>query len=283
MQPRQRACFEAFPMKQGAFALPFAALLAIAPMQAHADFSASATMSNIRFTLTDLNLDDGIAPSLVPKLDGGAVTRDFSTWYEDNDARKYQSFSADPAYFDSRTVAFDTPTAGPKPNRVTGSVSIGGDSFDHFALAANATVAGTRQRTAGAGALLVRSFTLSPNTAVTITMDVTVLSGKTNANFNGYGTSSASFWIGNRAVERATHAVESLYQGSGTPGLLTMSTTYESQLGETSVDAYFWVNAYAWENGNGMPLPVPEPETDAILLVGLGMITWRQQRRRLGR
>ncbi|HEX8613139.1 MAG TPA: PEP-CTERM sorting domain-containing protein [Telluria sp.] len=264
-------------MKHLALALPFAALFAALPAQAQTNYSSTASISNIRYTLTDLDLNDGVTPYLMPALylDHGSST--FGARYWDHDDWQEQEDTRDVSFYDQQTIAFDTVRPGEHSKHLQVTANISGTSLDTMAISNTATVSGSGQGGTFSDIILRRNFTLSPNTLLTISLDVNTSSDRTGEEIAGYGDAYAFVRVDDKYTHFAHHSEIPAQWPGQNGGQQTFNTTIQTGNWEHWINTELWVRATA---GVSEISPVPEPQTYAMLLAGLGLIGWRLARSR---
>ncbi|MCE3604462.1 PEP-CTERM sorting domain-containing protein [Massilia sp. P8910] len=259
-------------MKHTALALSFAASLAALPAQAQVSYSATTSISNIRYTLTDLDLNDGVTPYIRYDTAEHSV---FVAREWDMDAGHDQEDSRELSYFDQQTTAFDTSTAGTHSKHLQVAADIRGTTLDTLAMSNTATVSGSGRGGTHSDIALDRVFVLSPNTSMSISLDVSTFVSSSGEALEGRANSYAYIRIGDN---NRTYDLRADVQGPGEKQVKhTFTTTIQTKNGEYWVNSELWVRAHASVDGVS---PVPEPQTYAMLLAGLGLIGWRLVRSR---
>ncbi|ATQ77590.1 hypothetical protein CR152_26115 [Massilia violaceinigra] len=264
-------------MYKSALALPLAALLAALPAQAQSTSTSTSSISNIRYTLIDLDLTDGDSPSFTPgywEPQGSGLSvgvRDHDSGHEQYDSRH----SPDVDFFDQQSIVFNTVTPGSQPKHVQVGAGISGTSLDSFAIIANANINGSGRGSGTSHVDLYRTFYLSPNTLLSISFDINTVATHTGPALHGWASSYASVWIGKQNAH-FQHNAEVPGELPGQGGLQTFTITVQSDNSERLVNIGMEARSTSVLHDIS---PVPEPETYAMLLAGLGLIGWRRARR----
>lgn len=283
-------------MKKTSLALAVAAGFVLAATPAFADSSASATLGNVRITLTDLDLTDGITPSLTinfgsqPYLNGaiGSYGPEFV-----RDGYAHLGKNAGSTVTDSVQAAYASSSA-----TMVGADNISGITSMAVSGAAGSSAIGFGEFGALAGNYTLASFLLSANTAITITMDATMNVQTTL----GYDPATGN-------GEHAQSHVHVLFDGYDDNGNSLLDEYYQDLYVDAKLDAngnitgaqQSWASTFSvtFNNfssheqlgnfmgeigvgGSSMLTPVPEPETYALLLAGLGVVGQVARRRRKG-
>ncbi|MDY0749073.1 PEP-CTERM sorting domain-containing protein [Paucibacter sp. R3-3] len=281
-------------MKTLRYTAALALSLTVVAGPCRADSSASGTLGNVHITLTDLDPNDGINPSLTinfgsqPFLNSaiGSYGPDF-----EQDAFSHLGKNASSTVNDSLQAPLSTSSAtmvgantvaGITSMLVSGSASSNSLGYGEFgALAANYTST---------------NFTLSPHTAITITVDAT-LNVQTTI---GYDPVSGT------GEFASSHALLVL-DGHDIDGILIRSQAYQPLYVDAAMDAYgnFTGAQQSWAGtlsvtysntssqdllgafygeldagGSSIATPVPEPDSYALLAAGLGVMVWMTRRRK---
>ncbi|GGY46417.1 PEP-CTERM sorting domain-containing protein [Pseudoduganella albidiflava] len=242
------------------------ALLSAASSTLAADTSfSSSTVSNLRYTLTDLTPDDGIAANLT--WTSGFV--DVTGYHDGIVFRHFGDGSAPVA--GSWTDGADNTAASFEP----------GTSFGNTVLSATVHADGADDAVGQANAAYALSyfdFTVSAGTAVTFYSDYEIHAGRTEPGEGTYATSTTRMELFDSGtsqdhfdsswIEAATYQVR---DKAGTASVSFSNIYGTDWTGTLTVQAAG--QAFAG------PLPVPEPSTYAMLGVGLLMLGAAARRR----
>ncbi|MDY0744374.1 PEP-CTERM sorting domain-containing protein [Paucibacter sp. R3-3] len=280
--------------------------LALTAGSALADSTASGTLGNVHITLTDLDPNDGITPSLSinfgsqPYLNGavgsygpGFIQDGYAHLGKNASSTVTDSIQA-PFASSSATMIGANTVAGIGSMTVAGSATSGTVGFGEFgALAANYTSS---------------QFVLSPNTAITITVDATLnvqttlgydpltgnlehASGHVLMFFDGTATDGSSLYTDagqdlyvDAAMDSNGKITGAKQSWSGTLDISFANASSQSIVGnfysELSVGG---LSMAVPSVGTDPAATVPEPSTYALLLGGLGVVGGIARRRKTAR
>lgn len=287
-------------MKKQPTLLAFACalVLAQAAAPAFADATASATFGNVRITLTDLDLNDGITPSISinfgsqPYLNGaiGSYGPEFV-----RDGYAHLGKNAGSQVTDSVQAEYASSSAA-----MSGANNVSGVSWMTVAGTALSGPAGFGEFGALAANYTSTSFMLTANTALTISVDVTM------------NVATTLGWNPDPGANQAEHAsshVHMLFDGYDANGASLLDEQYQELYVDGQVDANGHITGaqQSWSGtvsvsfnnlssqaqlgnfyseigvgGASMLAAVPEPESYALLLAGLGVVGGVVRRRRAG-
>lgn len=270
--------------------LAIAVLVTAIPASAAAT-SAAASITNIRFTVTDLDLTDGIAPSFVFMTNPGVPTEAYhpSGTLAETGVPWAHSFAA----FDALSHSSgDGVTSG--YTAVVGADSLTTSAFEtrigQWGHSWTSVMAGMNNSNFESPALSRLLLVVTPNTRLTVTADLaasasTTCSAEDLAAYNCRATSFAFFQFGGAYALSDSRSMS--YWGdnsayvdavnSGSDGLMGAST-WASHLNNESVVFSFMAVAYADGSLSGVS-PVPEPGSGLLALLGGGIVAWRIRRR----
>lgn len=247
--------------------------LACAPAQAQVNLTASA--SNLRYTVIDLDPNDGLAPSV-----NFTVPQDISLVNKLSVDRPGQQWSSEQVVSSPTTIDHDL-----------GATAHTTVAYDGQGVQA----AGYLARNSGAGASFSLTaglpdqavFTLSPHTGIQFSLDVAVdlvLGGSGNAADGGWGSgqllliyqrSDDHTWDGFQ--DRVAGYVGKGDMGEFVPQVHLAKTATFTWNNNGDVAELGALDYYATVEGNVSP--VPEPGEWAMLGVGAGLLGWRARRK----
>ena len=257
-----RAC------KAAAFAVGFMfSGLHSAPASAQAFYNGY--LSNLQYGLTDLNPNDGVAPSIIFEVDGQTVhtsgglegrTDDYGTQttalgqqIQQAELSRFNYFRAASFFSGLNTLVISTSGAAE-------GVSNGGDIDSGGYLNASS----------GARSDWVIGYELSAGAQVTFKMDYWLTAITANDPNTSRAVMTAEIGSGNGPQSDSANAyVDSFSSGSGSGETVG---TFEAVVGNTSLVARrgeLYLSIVGSANEAVMAAAVPEPETYALLLVGL--------------
>jgi hypothetical protein len=286
-------------MKRFALHTLAAACLAVAVGPAFATASSSAVVGNLIITLTDLNLADGIAPSLsfapnsIPGLHNEA-----KGWGDVSESYTRDDYASAPSRDGTLSRQLDTAWS-----TSSGSVTTAANAAGYTAMSAQGSA---KSGLDGYGKYFSQSYTgnsvsefkLSPNTQVTFSI-MAELKATTSMGYNldadmaEYAHARVLLNVGgtidgqwqNDAAERGVLAEYYVHDDNTVSGVSDswsglLSVSF-SNIGSTTADA--WLQGVALSEGQSAVWdgvsPVPEPETYAMLLAGLALIGVARRRR----
>lgn len=232
---------------------------------AHAAATASASISIVEVVLTDLDVNDGITPSLQFMPDSGFTKESASVSY-----RKRAPGSP----FVSNTV---TEEDNFKPldaqmalgNVLSGSATKRGDTFETLGFASDLSAGASDIRSAAASTSSYIRFLLSPNTKLSITFAFDVQADSVPGESQ---SANAAAWLNLSLTEAPrplpldqylllTYEENALGEGEGQPGPATYTANWSTGNYTPDLNLQMYTSA-------GIS-PVPEPHTYSMLLAGL--------------
>ncbi|MBB3223310.1 PEP-CTERM sorting domain-containing protein [Pseudoduganella umbonata] len=255
------------PLQRGCALSAFAMVLTVAPHAHAAVGQGAATISDLRYTLTDLDPNDGISPSLQPYYVLGKI------WGQLN-------FSALDVYEESQYLPPSIPgrsISGSWENgndAISSSVGGGGRVEDVVLSVSHRSEAIATE----AHASIDFTFYLTPATRITFYSDYALSS-------SGYEPVSQPRSITTfegRLYESGSGEVQRFYRSAGDESLElngTASLTWDNVSSEGR-DGRLYLHAFGHSIGSAVP--VPEPSSYAMLATGLGLmgLLARQRTRR---
>lgn len=251
-----------------------------------ASFAVSASNSsvgNFVVTLTDLDLTDGITPYF--QFAEHALPRHLITEYQaDNNSRTVfdieSTASWQPIEIETR---YQAPAGGLE--RFTAAGRILGSTLPELQVNTSASATGNQQLGAGrASAQIWDRFTLSPNTGLSVTFDLTANSALGGpAGMGGARSWAVVEFTGDSFPSQDFNQSYRVGFGSpdqGTAGTITPTFNLTSDGSELLVTMRISAGSVGSNYNNNLPPPIPEPETYAMLLAGLGLVGASAARRR---
>jgi hypothetical protein len=242
---------------------------------AFAAVTATATVSDFHYQLFDLDLTDGITPSVT--FTGSGVNVYTSASPNNGSTQDYHSASgalgsavSTSSLFGSNSASART-TAG---NPVGAGVGPG--------AVATATAAGANSVAYAGGNAMTANFTLSARTLLVFTASTSAVSvTNTQAGENGYAYATISLYSPDAAGQSSYGQSYANLNADGTryDALAPLVTASFTNLASASTTGYAYVQAYAQAYGVTV---VPEPETYALFLAGLASVAFMVQRRQPG-
>ncbi|GGY56915.1 PEP-CTERM sorting domain-containing protein [Pseudoduganella albidiflava] len=256
-----------------------AALLVAGTAQALAETHAEASISGLRYTLVDLNSNDGIAPSL-------------NIGYSQRPGRGNISVSVQT--LDGTSTGINEPGTGTGPlsyeidtpfAHAIGSI-VGRDSPLTEALSGSVTLKDSGRNDIGmlSDVALESSafeFTLSANTKVVFSLDAHV-AAYTDDPLGEYAASAYAYWFGTMPVSGQIHFEQELlgdrvgHWGVGTH--LDLEKTLTLTFANTSGNAA--IGSMRYDINTGAIAPIPEPSTYAMMIGGLGLLAFAGRKRK---
>ena len=288
-------------------AISLTTLLSLLPSLVLAKSSASASVKDFNYTLTDLNPWDGIAPSL--EVDRHRTDFDYSFvsgYASDFSTGNTPGFYNTGDHYTSKTLGAFSPVSGTGvTDSSVMSATVGKDSlsaqgsaeghddarYTYFDATANPTAGYTY-------------FTLSPQTSLTFTGNQSLTAtSSVNSSIGDEFASASRFLYGfahdDAGAEQSFGGFSALYSINGSQILNTYdfqngNSTYDDAFVGTSLSSAFnhtitntsdnaitgYLYSYVSVSGTSYAStsPVPEPSTYAMLLAGLCLITCASRR-----
>ncbi|CUI06233.1 PEP-CTERM sorting domain-containing protein [Massilia antarctica] len=255
-----------------------------------AQIGARTSIGNVRYILTDLDPNDGIAPSLSPLASAPlAMTSLVTTETYDGLRHAYSPHSLEgdtPMAPVADAQSYLSAPDGRPLTQLDSAAKVEGGSLSGMSLETSA------YNNASVGYLHVASgaqvnmapFILSPMTSITFSIDYAFDSaigplpdGLTYTQI--YSSVAFTFvvtppgdYIG--VADGATYMYGENMQGTAGPGILNVS--YDNRVANDMV-SYVSFNSWTTATSN-IPAPVPEPMTWAMLLAGLGIVVAARRR-----
>lgn len=243
---------------------------------AHAASTASASVSIAEIVLTDLDLNDGIAPSLqiVPE---NIRVETASVYYTPRG-----SFTPIGDYDESKNDLAPLDAQLSVGNLLAGTATKRGTSLDTLALSTELSASAGSIKSAASRIDSSVRLRLSPNTSISITFNVDVqadsVPGESESALGSLIISmhpaEASIPLPDDLNYHLSYSENASGQGQGQAGPVSWTGTYE--LGKTAYDLRLHLDAVSAIS------PVPEPHTYGMLAAGLlvaGAAGWLQRRR----
>lgn len=283
------------------FVMPILAIacMTTAAGPALADASSTATFGNLAITLTDLDTNDGIAPSFTFNVNGPSFIDSRAEGFgEVAESYQFQNYAPQQgSLFTGHTQSAWSSSTGSimTANNVAGFTWLSAEGAAHSGLAGYGTY-----RAASVGSAPENAFTLSANTAITFSV-MADMHARTSMGYNlaadmaEYAFSHVLLNVGgmvdgifvNDAQERYIDAGFDVLDDNTTVGVTNgwsglLSASF-ANTGSTETSGFLQtfaiVEGYSavWDGVT----PVPEPGTYALLLGGLALLGVAAHRRRI--
>ncbi|WP_295993582.1 PEP-CTERM sorting domain-containing protein [Rugamonas sp.] len=272
-----------------------AAVVAVAAAgPAHAAASSSATFGNLTITLTDLDPNDGIAPSLIYQADAQPTimgeTRSFGDEFVQHTFNKVlvgQQGGLNGALNDELASSNAS---------LTSAVTLAGFSSASASGKALSTVDGNGRYFAEATGQdpYMNSFTLSANTMMTITVNGSARAQTTiGYNLDAFQAEEANahlFLDIEAYTDNGTYVggyqettLQALYEVKDDGSVVGQTQSWDGQMSasfsnKTGQSASGFFVADVDVSGLSSVAAVPEPETYAMLMAGLALVGWGAKR-----
>lgn len=247
-------------------------LFAATAFAANPGATAHASVSNIRVVLVDLAPDDGITPYLSFRTEPTSGTQSSAQlWHDSPDGNIHHETDSGDSPWDAPFVSmtFTAPYDIPG-GRVHGQASVQGTGLDSLLLESIAQIdedTGGSYRTTARSLANPRYFYLSPNTELSISVDLAVDSTLAAGQPISYAHSYAAFAI-DGAFWHAYHTVDES-GASGAAGLQTYSATLTSAAAERQIDFYATSYTEVVYSTGAVMAAVPEPGGWAMMAAGM--------------
>jgi hypothetical protein len=251
------------------------ALLAAAP--AWAASSASLAAAPIQVQLLDLRPDDGIAPAIEFHLQGfeaGAAAVAGDSWPPEFEQRAlYGSWEGTARTASTRHAFASSSVAGGASDHPGGTtVSLQGSAID-FAGPADASARFGAQAVLAQGAMA--GFTLSPWTAIVMSMDVSARLATTHAN----DIASANFDLRFMDVDHNQQLLDTFtLDCAGTCSVADGRAVSLTFLNESAASLGGFWSVYSNVIGTSFTSAVPEPGPGTLWLCGIGLLGYVARR-----
>lgn len=275
-----------------------AACLAAAVGPALADASSSATFGNLVITLTDLDPNDGITPSLAFTYNGLSFvdtrTEGWGDLYESNQYQHYGSQQQGSLTGEMHTAWSAATASVTTANNVGGFSALSAQGVAHSGLDGYGTYSSF-----ATGATPVNEFVLSANTQVSFSVQTdlhaaTSMGYNLDADMGEYALARVLLNVGGTvggngvfdAQEKLVDAAFDVLDDNTTTGV---SNSWSGLLSVSfantgSSDASGWLQTFVTTQGNSAlwdgVTPVPEPSTYMMMVGGLALLGWVGRRRR---
>jgi hypothetical protein len=276
-------------MKRFAIHTLAAACMAAVVGPALADASSSARFGNVVITLTDLDTNDGIAPTLAFQLNGPSFIDSRAEGYGDvAEAYQFQNY----APHQGGLFTGDTHTAW---SSATGTIMTANNVAGYTSLSAQGEARSGLDaygwyHAGSIGATPENTFTLSANTMVTFSV-MADLHASTTIGYNNvldmseYASAHVLLNTGGMVNGEFVTDAQDRYLDTGfeIPHGVTSSWSglLSASFANTSTsEASGFLQTFAIVEGNSAVTPVPEPGTYAMLLGGLAVLGMTRRRRR---
>ncbi len=271
-------------MSKRRLAAAVALMLALGTSQAFANGTASGTLTNLSFTLIDLDPTDGIAPTITFTDTSGSHLTSWATTTDPVITTSNSQLGAGVA-----GAATSSSAAGAFAN---GSATLAGDPFEGSGSAqthASAAAAGASEGFAVAffgNYAQYNAFTLSAHTELVISVDALLTADAPDATTSDGAHASARLTLASVVGDAPQYSEQFLHADAG--GFFFPTSDVESghlevsfsDTSDTAMDGQFYgfVQSLA-DSQTPAAAAVPEPTSTALLLAGLGAFAALRRRR----
>lgn len=232
---------------------------------AQAAGTASASVSIVEIVLTDLDLTDGITPSLQLLAPSRTASRANATYLNATPRAWIGENKGSSDYFGSLNAQTSV------PNQVFGTASKSGDSLETLAVSTSMSAGNSSILRTEADAMSFVEFLLSPNTSLSITFDMSVSADSVTGQSRdamAYTSAYIDYIWAPRPIGPSFNKTyqEDEFGQHGQAGSVRWTGTIDS--GASEEHLFMTINAIS----SVTPAPVPEPATYGMMLAGLALV-----------